>query len=441
MSNIPTKPPLSFWQISNMSFGFFGIQFGWGLQMGNMSPIYKYLGADEATIPLLWLAGPITGLLIQPIIGAMSDRTWHPRWGRRRPYFLVGAILASISLFLMPYSSTLWMAAGLLWILDASVNIAQEPFRAFVADKLPENQHTQGFAMQTFFCGLGQTAANLAPALFVGLGVVGLMASGIPLMVQYSFMVGSIVFLLAVLWTVFSTDEYPPADKEAFEAEHKNSTIGTTFAEIGKALFNMPQTMKQLAVVQFFSWFALPCMWQYFTIALARQAFGTSDAQSPAFEEATVWGNNCMAVYNVVTVIVSFALPPLAAAIGRKKTYFICLLLGGLGLTFSVLTPDKYIAMFGMGLMGIAWAAILTMPYTILANTIPPNRMGVYMGVANMLVVIPQMIMMFSISSAYKILGNNPVNVVVLGGIMLIISAFTVFLLQNTEVHEQQKAI
>jgi maltose/moltooligosaccharide transporter len=437
MSTI-TKPRLSFSQINNMSFGFFGIQFGWGLQLGNMSPIYKYLGADEASIPLLWLAGPITGLIVQPIIGAMSDNTWHPRWGRRRPYFLVGAILASICLFLMPYSSTLWMAAGLLWILDASVNVAQEPFRAFVADKLPEEQHTQGFAMQTFFCGFGQTMANFAPALFGILGIVGVMASGIPLSVQYSFMIGAFVFLGAILWTVFTTDEYPPDDMAAFEADKQKSSIANTFSEIGKAMLNMPQTMKQLAIVQFFTWFGLMCMWQYFTLALARSAFGTSDAQTPAFQEATVWGNNCFAIFNIVTFLVSFALAPMSAAIGRKKTYFLCLLLGGIGLALSVMTASKYVAMVGLGLMGIAWAAILTMPYVILANTMPKEKMGVYMGLANMLVVIPQMVMMFFIANTYhNLFASNPVNVVILGGVMLIISALTVFLLTNTEVHEQ----
>lgn len=430
-----TKPSLSFSQIANMSFGFFGIQFGWGLQLGNMSPIYKYLGADESQIPLLWLAGPITGLLVQPIIGAMSDRTWHPRWGRRRPYFLVGAILSSLALLFMPYSSTLWMAAGLLWILDASVNIAQEPFRAFVADLLPEKQHTTGFAMQTFFCGLGQTAANFAPLLLTTLGVAGAMASGIPSIVQYSFVIGAVVFFASVLWTVLTTKEYPPEDLAAFEMEKKqHGGIASVFAEIGSALGNMPRTMKQLAIVQFFTWVGLPMMWQYFTLAIARHLYNAPNATDAGFEAATVWGNNCFAIFNIVTFLVSFALPPLSQAIGRKKTYFMCLLIGGLGLASTAIAPDKWFAMLSLGLMGIAWSAILTMPYVILAHTMPKERMGVYMGLGNILVVVPQMVMMFFVSSTYKtLLGADPMHVVLLGGIMIVIAAFTVFLVDNTE--------
>jgi maltose/moltooligosaccharide transporter len=265
------KPRLSFWQIWNMSFGFLGIQFGWGLQLANMSPIYKYLHAEESQLPYLWLAGPITGLVIQPIIGSMSDRTWN-RLGRRRPYFLVGAILASVALFFMPDSSALWMAAGLLWILDASINITMEPFRAFVADKLPEEQRTLGFVMQSWFIGIGQTFANALPYLFSALGVVGVMATGIPLSVDYSFKIGAIVFLAAVLLTVLTTKEYPPEDMEAFLRlrNEKRGLLGG-FAEIFSSLAEMPTTMKQLAVVQFFTWFALPCMWQFFGIAIARQ--------------------------------------------------------------------------------------------------------------------------------------------------------------------------
>lgn len=431
-----TKPRLSFSQIANMSFGFFGIQFGWGLQLGNMSPIYKYLGADEASIPLLWLAGPITGLLVQPIIGAMSDNTWHKRWGRRRPYFMIGAILSSLALLVMPYSSTLWMAAGLLWILDASVNIAQEPFRAFVADLLPDEQHTKGFAMQTFFCGLGQTLANFTPALLGMLGIAGAMASGIPSIVQYSFIIGSFVFLGAILWTVFTTQEYPP-DTHAANNPPTSFSLSNTFSEIGDALVNMPKTMKQLAIVQFFTWFGLMTMWQYFTLAIARHIFGTTDAQTPAFEEATVWGNNCFAIFNIITFIFSFILPILARNIGRRKTHFLCLLIGGIGLAGTAIAPGKWYVMVSLGMMGIAWASILTMPYVILAGAMPKEKMGVYMGLANMLVVIPQMIMMFSVSMTYKnLLGNDPMNVVVLGGIMLIIASLTVFLVQDAEISE-----
>ena len=314
-----TKPRLSFWQIWNMSFGFLGIQFGWGLQLANMSPIYKYLHAEESSLPYLWLAGPITGLIIQPIIGSMSDRTWN-RLGRRRPYFLVGAILASVALFFMPDSSAVWMAAGLLWILDASINITMEPFRAFVADKLPEEQRTLGFVMQSFFIGIGQTLANALPYLFTAVGVVGVMASGIPLSVEYSFKIGAIVFLAAVVWTVATTKEYPPEDLEAFQRlrQEKRGCIAG-FAEIFSSVTEMPQTMKQLAVVQFFTWFALPCMWQFFGIAVARHVFRAPNESSPLFAEGTEWGGLCFAVYNVVCFVVAFLLPQFAKETSRKR--------------------------------------------------------------------------------------------------------------------------
>src|SRR5262245_15069452 len=335
------KPRLSFWQIWNMSFGFLGIQFGWGLQLANMSPIYKYLHAEESSLPYLWLAGPITGLIIQPIIGSMSDRTWN-RLGRRRPYFLVGAILASVALFFMPDSSAVWMAAGLLWILDASINITMEPFRAFVADKLPEEQRTLGFVMQSFFIGIGQTLANALPFLFAALGVIGVMATGIPLSVDYSFKIGAVVFLLAVVWTVFTTQEYPPEDMDAFarmRSEKRGCLRG--FAEIFSSVAEMPTTMKQLAVVQFFTWFALPCMWQYFTLAAARHVFRTTDTNSPVFADAVYWGGLAFGVYNVVCFLIAFLLPALAKATSRKAVHMIALICGGIGLISVYFVTNK----------------------------------------------------------------------------------------------------
>src|SRR5215510_4476807 len=327
-----TKPRLSFWQIWNMSFGFLGIQFGWGLQLANMSAIYTKLGADPDRIPILWLAGPVTGLVIQPIIGSMSDRTWN-RLGRRRPYFLVGAILASTALFFMPNSPKLWVAAGLLWVLDASINITMEPFRAFVADKLPEEQRTLGFVMQSFFIGIGQTLANALPFLFASLGLVGVLATGIPLSVEYSFKIGAVVFLVAVLWTVFTTKEYPPDDLEAFaRMKREKKGIAAGFGEIFSSVAEMPRTMKQLAVVQFFTWFALPCMWQFFGIAIARHVFLAPDEKSPLFAQGTEWGGLCFAVYNVVCFGVAFLLPSLAKGTSRKTVHTIALLCGGVGL-------------------------------------------------------------------------------------------------------------
>jgi len=421
------KPRLSFWQIWNMSFGFLGIQFGWGLQLANMSPIYKYLHAEESSLPYLWLAGPITGLIIQPIIGSMSDRTWN-KLGRRRPYFLAGAILASVALFFMPDSSAVWMAAGLLWILDASINITMEPFRAFVADKLPEEQRTLGFVMQSFFIGIGQTLANALPYLFTALGVVGVMATGIPLSVDYSFKIGAIVFLVAVLWTVLTTKEYPPEDMEAFErmrGEKRGCLAG--FAEIFSAVSEMPATMKQLAVVQFFTWFALPCMWQFFGIAVARHVFGAPSEASPLFAQGTEWGGLCFAVYNVVCFLIAFMLPSLANATSRKVVHLIALVCGGLGLISVFFITNKFMLFASMAGVGIAWASILSMPYVMLSTAVPPARMGVYMGVFNLFIVIPQIVMSLIVPRIYNnVLGGDPRNAVVLGGISLLIAAATV---------------
>jgi maltose/moltooligosaccharide transporter len=420
------KPRLSFWQIWNMSFGFLGIQFGWGLQLANMSPIYKYLHAEESQIPYLWLAGPITGLIIQPIIGSMSDRTWN-RLGRRRPYFLVGAILASTALFFMPDSSALWVAAGLLWILDASINITMEPFRAFVADKLPEEQRTLGFVMQSFFIGIGQTLANALPYLFTMLGVVGVMATGIPLSVNYSFKIGAVVFLIAVLWTVVSTGEYPPEDMEEFERmrrEKKGVLAG--FAEIFSSVAEMPQTMKQLALVQFFTWFALPCMWQFFGIGIARHVFGAPDERSPLFAEGTEWGGLCFAVYNVVCFGIAFLLPSLAKATSRKTVHIIALACGGVGLISVLFITNKWLLFGSMAGVGIAWASILSMPYVMLSTAVPPARMGVYMGVFNLFIVIPQIVMSLIVPRIFNnLLAGDPRNAVVLGGISLLVAAVT----------------
>ncbi len=421
------KPRLSFWQIWNMSFGFLGIQFGWGLQLANMSPIYKYLHAEESSLPYLWLAGPITGLIIQPIIGSMSDRTWN-RLGRRRPYFLAGAILASIALFFMPDSSALWMAAGLLWILDASINITMEPFRAFVADNLPEEQRTLGFVMQSFFIGIGQTLANGLPYLFTYLGLVGVMATGIPLSVDYSFKIGAVVFLIAVLWTVVSTSEYPPEDIETFERmkrERKGVLAG--FAEIFSSVAEMPSTMKQLALVQFFTWFALPCMWQFFSLAVARHVFLAPNETSPLFARATEWGGLCFAVYNVVCFVIAFLLPSLAKKTSRKTVHSIALVCGGIGLISVLFIANKWLLFASMAGVGIAWASILSMPYVILSTAVPPARMGVYMGVFNLFIVIPQIAMSLIVPNIFNnLLGGDPRNAVVLGGVSLLVAAVTV---------------
>ncbi|HEY7396352.1 MAG TPA: MFS transporter, partial [Gemmatimonadaceae bacterium] len=304
-----TRPRLSPSQMVNMSFGFLGIQFGWGLQLANMSAVYERLGARPDQVPLLWLAAPMTGLLVQPVIGAISDRTWG-RLGRRRPYFLAGAILASAALFLMPMSSTLWMAASLLWILDASINISMEPFRAFVADKLPSEQRTSGFVMQSLFIGIGATMANALPWLLTQLGVSGNTASGIPLSVKYSFQAGAAVFLLAVLWTVFTTTEFPPEDIEAFERSRRERRgVGALASEIAHSIREMPATMRQLAAVQFVTWLGLFCMWLFFVPAVARHVFGATDPQSELYARGIEWGGFAFAFYSITCFIVALLLP------------------------------------------------------------------------------------------------------------------------------------
>jgi maltose/moltooligosaccharide transporter len=428
------KPRLSFWQIWNMSFGFLGIQFGWGLQLANMSAIYTKLGANPDDVPILWLAGPVTGLLVQPIIGSLSDRTWN--WlGRRRPYFTVGAILSSIALFFMPDSAALWMAASLLWILDASINVSMEPFRAFVADKLNEDQRTTGFIMQAFFIGIGATLANALPIIFRNLGVTGTTPSGIPLTVYYAFKIGAAMFLICVLYTVFTSKEYPPENMEEFEkARREKGGLGKFFGEIFDALKDMPATMKQLAVVQFFTWLGLFCMWMFYGLTTAYKIFDAPNSKATEFDRGTEWGGWMFAIYSIVCFLVAFILPALAKNLGRKTTHAIALTLGGLGLLsmYVIESPNaQYLTMIGVG---IAWASILAMPYAILSSALPPARMGVYMGVFNFFIVIPEIVASFTFGPIIKrVFGENstvaPLYVVMAGGVFLLIAAILTLLL------------
>ncbi|MFL6211478.1 MAG: MFS transporter [Pyrinomonadaceae bacterium] len=426
------KPRLSFWQIWNMSFGFLGIQFGWGLQLANMSAIYTKLGANPDQIPILWLAGPVTGLLVQPLIGSMSDRTWN-RLGRRRPYFLVGAILSSIALFFMPDSGALWMAAGLLWILDASINISMEPFRAFVADKLNVEQRTAGFVMQSFFIGIGATLANALPYLFQRAGVVGRTASGIPLTVLYAFKIGSVAFLGAVLWTVFTSKEYPPDNMAEFErmrAQKRGVSAG--LSEIFEAIRHMPTTMKQLAIVQIFTWLGLFCMWMFFGLTTAYHVFGAPNDKSPLFDRGTEWGGIAFAVYSLVCFVVAFLLPKVAAATSRKTVHAAALICGGLGLLSTYVIHDKWMLLLTMVGVGIAWASILSMPYAILSGALPPARMGVYMGIFNFFIVIPEIIASLTFQPLVRhVFNNNPLYVVMLGGACLLVAAALVTVVRD----------
>jgi len=341
------RPHLSFWKIWNMCFGFLGIQFGWALQMANVSAIYEYLGADAHQIPILWLAAPLTGLVVQPIIGHLSDHTWN-RLGRRRPYFLTGALLASFALIAMPNSSGLWMAAGLLWVMDASINISMEPFRAFVADLLPPEQRTRGFAMQALFIGLGAVIASMLPWLLNSVLPVGSGNATIPLAVTLAFYTGAFVYLAAVLWTIFTTTEYPPDDLEAF-ARMKADKAGVTAAasEIFRDMMAMPQTMRRLAWVQIFTWLGLFCMWLYFGVAVARNIFGGTPG-TQAYEQGIAWGGNCFAMYSAVCFAFSFALPVVAEWLGRRLTHGLCLLTGAVGLVSVAFISNKYLLLMSI---------------------------------------------------------------------------------------------
>ena len=420
---------LSFWQIWNMSFGFLGIQFGWGLQMANMSAIYEYLGARADQIPILWLAAPLTGLVVQPIIGHMSDRTWN-RLGRRRPYFLAGALLASGALILMPQSSALWMAAGLLWILDASINISMEPFRAFVADLLPEEQRTRGFAMQSLFIGLGAVIASALPWMMTNVFHVQSESNGrsIPLAVRLSFYAGAIAFLGAVMWTIASTKEYPPDDLEAFaEMKRAKSGLSASAAEILRSIGHMPLTMKRLAWVQLFTWLGLFCMWLYFPVAVAHNVFGAPDQNSPVYTQGVEWAGICFGLYSAVCFAFSFALPALARALGRKTTHSLCLLCGAAGLLSVGVIHNQYLLLLSMTGVGVAWASILAMPYAILAGSLPAGKTGVYMGIFNFFITIPEITAsLFFGWVMLHLLHNNRLAAVVAGGCFMILAALLV---------------
>jgi len=435
------RPHLSFWQIWNMAFGFLGIQFGWALQMANMSAIYEYLGADAHQIPMLWLAAPLTGLLVQPTIGHLSDRTWN-RLGRRRPYFLTGALLASFALIAMPHASALWMAAGLLWIMDASINISMEPFRAFVADLLPPEQRTRGYAMQALFIGLGAVIASMLPWLLYDVfppGGEGAAATGagktIPMAVKVAFYIGAVAFLAAVLWTVFTTREYPPEDLEAFRRMKAEKTgFRAAVVEVFHDFLAMPLTMRRLAWVQIFAWLGFFCMWLYFGVAVARNIFGGKPG-TPAYDEGIAWAGNCFAMYSAVCFAFSFALPALARRLGRRLTHALCLLAGAIGLVSVAAIDDKYMLLLPMIGVGMAWASTLAMPYAILAGSLPPGKTGIYMGIFNFFIVIPEILAALGFGTLLERLltdestlvahlgGDNRLAVVVIGGVSLAVAA------------------
>jgi maltose/moltooligosaccharide transporter len=492
-SFLATKPRLSLAQIINMSVGFFGIQFAFGLQNANVSRIFQTLGASVESIPVLWIAAPITGLLIQPLIGHFSDKTWLGKWGRRRPYFMLGSIFAALALFIFPNVNGLWMAAIMLWMLDAAINVSMEPFRAFVGDMLPDSQRTTGFAMQSFFIGMGAVISSLLPYILTKLGVANEAAAGvIPDSVKISFIIGGVVFLAAIAYTVFTTKEYSPEEMKAFgEIEAINEiniktpskkfyrqgliwlTIGVIlsallyfnnryneaplekelyilsfgiaafglfqilagllhkgkqsggFVEVMDDLNFLPDTMKKLAVVQFFSWFALFAMWIYTTSALAQHLSGTTDPTSKAYNDMSNWVGVLFGAYNLFAAVLAFLLPVLAKKFSRPVTHMIALIAGGLGLiSFYFIKNEDWLLLSMVG-VGFAWSSILAMPYAMLTKSLPAQKMGVYMGIFNFFIVIPQILAATILGVLTKhIFGGNTIETIVLGGVSLIVAAF-----------------
>lgn len=420
------KPQLGFWQIWNMCFGFFGIQFGWSLQMNNMSSIYEYLGASSDQIPGLWLAAPMTGLLVQPIIGYMSDRTWHPTWGRRRPYFLVGAILSSVALFFMPNAPTIWMAAGALWILDSCINISMEPFRAFVADNLGEGQRSFGFAMQSMFIGLASFIAGFLPRLLASVGHVSRekVNGSIPRNIMLSFYIGGAVFLLAVLYTVIKSKEYAPTDAD-WKAKLKTGGKGSGVKEIFSSIVNMPPQMRRLALVNFITWPGLFLMWFYYSTGVATNIFGGNpQTASETYTKGVEYAGLTSAILNLVTFGFSFTLPFWVKQLGRKGTHTACLLIGGLGLFIVKEIHQPWLLFVAMGGVGIAWASILSMPYSMLAGCLPPHKIGIYMGIFNFFIVLPEIIASLFFGKIMKnVLHGDQLMAVRIGGVLLCLAA------------------
>ena len=422
------KPRLSLWQIINMNVGFFGIQFSFGLQQANMSPIYQYLGADESKLPLLWLAGPMTGLLVQPIIGAMSDRTVS-RWGRRTPYFLIGAILCSLGLLFMPYSPTLWFAAGLLWILDAANNVTMEPYRAYVSDRLNREQHSLGFLTQSAFTGLAQTLAYLAPSILVVLGMNKDAVGGnhIPQVTLAAFVIGALLSFTTVWWSVKKVPELPLTPDEITEIQSRPKGVAATFGDIVVAFKEMPPVMRRLWWMKLFQWYGMMCYWIYIVPSLAKTMFNTSDATTAGFRDASLLNGQIGGFYNFVAFLSAFAMVPIVRKWGPKNVHALCLLAAAAGMWALPNIQSKALLFIPMVGVGLAWASIMGNPYVLLAGSIPPERAGVYMGIFNMFIVIPMLIQMVTLPLIYhSLLGGQPDNVIRLAGTLLACAAVAV---------------
>ncbi len=427
-----SKPHLSLWQIVNMNFGFFGIQFSFGLQQANMSPIYAYLGAEGKDLPYLWLAGPMTGLLVQPIVGALSDGTVS-RWGRRTPYFLVGAVLCSLGLLVMPFSPTLWFAAGLLWILDAANNVTMEPYRAYVSDRLNPGQHAQGFLTQSAFTGLAQTLAYLAPNLLVAAGMNKDAVGGnhIPQVTLAAFVLGALLSFTTVWWSIRRVPELPLTPVEAQRLRRRARGVAAMLREIGLALREMPVVMRRLWWMKLFQWYGMMCYWIYIVPALALTIYGTTDASTEGFRDASLLNGQIGGFYNFVAFIAAFAMLPSVRRLGPQRVHALCLLAAAAGMWALPEIRNRALLFIPMLGVGLAWASIMGNPYVLLAGSIPPERAGVYMGIFNMFIVIPMLIQMLTLPLIYQsLLGGQPHNVIRLAGTLLACAAVAVLFVE-----------
>ncbi|MFD1062331.1 MFS transporter [Winogradskyella litorisediminis] len=432
---ITKKVKLSFWQILNMNVGFFGIQYSFGLQQSAVTPIYDFLGASPDQIPILHLAGPVTGLLVQPVIGAISDKTWSPKFGRRKPFFLIGAILCSLTLLAFPFSSSLWMAAGLLWVLDAGNNTAMEPYRALIADKLDDEQQPLGFQMQSFFTGLGQVLANLSlfifPLIFIG------MTGSLPTWVYASFFLGAFCSIASILWSISKTKEIPPTEEELAKLKSEKRSVLGPLLEIISAIKDMPKVMWQLALVYLFQWYALFCYWQNSSKSVALSVWNATPENTKAYSEAVGWTGLVNGWYNVVTFLVAFALVGFAKKYSPKKVHAFCLIIAAIGFLAFPQIENKNLLFFAITGFGIGWASMMGIPYLIVVSEIPKERYGVYMGIINMMIVIPMILQTVSFGFILKkFLNNDPRLAITFAGILLVIAAVLTLFIKSKKAPE-----
>ncbi|MCZ4222395.1 MFS transporter [Pedobacter rhodius] len=436
VDNLSSAVKLNFGSIIAMNLGFFGIQYSFGLQQTNMTPIYSYLGANPDQLPLLNLAGPMTGLIIQPIIGAMSDKTTS-RFGRRRPYFLIGAIICSICLFAMPYSSSIWMAASILWILDAGNNITMEPYRAFVSDKLPSEQHALGFLTQSFFTGLGITLANLTPGILIAAGLISIHSrsgNNIPYTTYAAFFIGGIVSIGSIMYSCLTTKETPLSDEEIKKIKAMPGGIGSIFKDIVEAFKVMPLTMKKLGIVYLFNWYAMFIYWQFITLCLAKTIYNTTYAASDGFASAQLLTGTVNGGYNVVTFMVAFPLAFFARKITAQKVHLISLLFGGMCLICLPMIHDASLLFIPIIGLGVAWASMMGTPYAMLAGSIPKAKTGIFMGILNMFIVIPMLLETITFKHIYKyFLGHDPANAIAFAGALIAIAGIMVLLIKKKD--------